>query len=257
MRKIILFGVLMGFLASPVKAEETITLVADEWCPYNCAPNGEKKGFMVEIATQAFAKHGIKVSYKTLPWSRAINDVRNLKYTAIIGSSYDDAPDFIFPKLSQGKIRNAFFVEKDSKWKYTGKDSLKTISLGVIADYSYNEEIDAYIKENAKNPRLVQIVAGDKALNNNVLKLLEGRIHALLEDESVMNNYLSDFTEASSIRIAGYLPETRSDNIYIAFSPKEPKAKEYAEILATETKKMRKNGELKKILVRYGVLDWQ
>lgn len=257
MRIIILFGVLMGFLASPVKAEETITLVADEWCPYNCAPNSEKQGFMVEIATQAFSKHGIKLSYKTLPWSRAINDVRSYKYTAIVGAAHDDAPDFIFPQISQGKIRNAFFVEKDSNWKYTSKESLKTISMGVIADYSYNEEIDAYVKENAKNPRLVQIVAGDKSLNNNVFKLLEGRIHALLEDASVMNNYLSNFAEADSIKVAGYLPETKSDNIYIAFSPKEPKAKEYAEILSAETERMRKNGELKKILVRYGVSDWQ
>jgi polar amino acid transport system substrate-binding protein len=45
--------------------------------------------------------------------------------------------------------------------------------------------------------------------------------------------------------------------LFIAFSPKEPKAKIYANILAKETKEMRKSGELKKILATYNLTDWQ
>jgi len=36
------------FLISPAIAD-TITIRADVWCPYNCEPDSEKPGYMIEI----------------------------------------------------------------------------------------------------------------------------------------------------------------------------------------------------------------
>ena len=43
---------------------KTVVLVADEWCPYNCAPNSDKPGYVVEIAELVFAEAGHTVIYK-------------------------------------------------------------------------------------------------------------------------------------------------------------------------------------------------
>lgn len=241
------------------QAAETITIVADSWCPYNCDPASDRPGYMIEIAKKAFKRHGIKVEYSTMPWTRAIDETRMFKHTAIVGASKKDAPDFIFPKLSQGWMENTFYVKKDNKWYYSGESALAKISLGAVADYSYGNPLDDYIAKNKNDLKLVQLVSGDNALDTNIKKLLAGRIDALVEDEHVMTYYLAQRSEAirKQMKTAGSLPINEQNNLYVAFSPHEPDAEKYAGILAKETEKMRKNGELKKILDRYGVSDWQ
>jgi polar amino acid transport system substrate-binding protein len=248
--------VLLLLLPAAAKAE-VVTIVADQWCPYNCEPNSKHLGLMIEIAKQAFAKHNIEIKYSTMPWTRAIEETRQNKHTAIVGASKQDAPDFIFPKIPQGQMSNTFYVKKDTKWRYTGIKSLPQISLGVIADYSYSDELDEYIAKHNKMPKYVQSLSGDNALEANVKKLLAGRVGAIIEGKYVMSDYLSQHSLIGKLEEAGTLPYTANDNLYIAFSPKEPKAKIYAEILAKETEIMRKNGELKKILAHYHVSDWQ
>lgn len=241
--------------------QETITLVADGWCPYNCEPSSDRPGYMVEVATAAFAKHGIKVEYSNLPWARAIEDTRAGKYTGIIGAYYSDAPDFIYPQTPQGICRFAFYVRSEDSWNYSGIPSLKERALGAINDYSYNVELDDYILNNKENTKNVQILSGDNALDNNLKKLLMKRINTVIEDRQVMAYYLSppEYEEVkNSIREAGILPDEEDGNgiIFIAFSPSNENSSKYAKILSDETQNMRKSGELKKILDKYGIEDF-
>lgn len=237
-------------------AQETITIVADNWCPYNCAPNAAKPGFMVEIAKKAFEKHGITVEYSNMPWSRAIEETRKGKFTAIVGASRTDAEDFVFPSIPQGWMQNRFYVKKGNAWRYEGPQSLEKVSLGVIADYTYNDDIDAHIKKNAKNLKFVQVVSGDNALDTNVKKLSAGRITAIIEDAHVMHYYLSEHKLRDQIDEAGVVQTAQQNDLYVAFSPTHPKAKHYAEILSAEMKALRASGELQKILDAYMVPDW-
>lgn len=46
---------------------DVITLVADEWCPYNCTPDTDHPGFMIEIAQYAFEHAGHTIVYTTIP----------------------------------------------------------------------------------------------------------------------------------------------------------------------------------------------
>ncbi len=248
--------------ACPARADqETITLVADEWCPYNCAPNSEKPGYMVEIATAAFARHGISVKYITLPWARAIEDTRDNKYTAIIGAYYNDAPDFIYPETPQGLCRFSFYVKKDDPWQFRNIDSLKTRTLGAINDYSYSVALDDYISTENEQSGRVQILSGESAIQNNIKKLLAGRINTYVEDRQVMAYTLShkDYDSIrDTLRDAGTLPDQDDGNgiIFIAFSPHNPKSAAYARILSDETKAMMHSGEMKTILTKYGIDDF-
>jgi len=256
MRKAYILGIMAVFMSASAQAE-TVTLVADSWCPYNCDKASEKPGFIIEIAQKAFARQNITVEYSQIPWTRAIEETRKGKHTAIVGASRNDAPDFIYPSISQGFMQNAFYVKKDNPWRFKDISSLGAISLGAITDYSYSDEIDRYIKENAKNTKLIQATSGDDALQTNVRKLLANRIGALLEDRYVMQYHLLEKKLQDKVDEAGLAPTSKQNDLFIAFSPSNPKSRKYAEMVAEETKALRASGELKEIMAKYGVTDWQ
>ncbi len=64
-----------------------------------------------------------------------------------------------------------------------------------------------------------------------------------------MKNYIEDAVESAGQVGA---PEP----VFIAFSPANPRAKEYARILDEGMKKLRSSGRLEKILGKYGIKDW-
>lgn len=57
------------------------------------------------------------------------------------------------------------------------------------------------------------------------------------------------------IKPAGYGVEPAY--IYIAFSPNRPESPMLAQQLSDGIRELRSNGQLKKILDRYGLLDWK
>lgn len=255
-----LIGYVFTALLACAASAETVTIAADEWCPYNCAPASEHPGFMIEIARQAFKKHNIDVEYKILPWSRAVSATRKNKYTAIVGATSGDAPDFVFPVYAQGLSIMGFYTHKQSSWTYKNMYSLSDVTLGAISDYSYSDEVDAYIETHKKDRRLVQLVSGEKALELNVKKLRNKRVDAVIEDINVLGNFLTETDQESALREAGILDYRRGYKeqlLYVAFSPKHPKAREYARILGDETRLMRESGQLQKILDDYGLQDWK
>ncbi len=231
-----------------------ITLVSDDWCPINCEPNSDQPGFMIEIAKLIFGEEGHTVEYKKLPWERAIIETRKGKNNAIIGAYKGDAPDFVFPENEQALIGNSLFVKADSTWTYNGISSLIEINIGVIKGYDYGEVLNNHI-EKSKNTMKVQMVFGETALEKNIKKLLKGRIDAVLESEFVFNYKASQMGHKGRVKSAGQVVDP--DKAYLAFSPANPKSKNYARILSDGMEKIRKSGELKKILARYDLEDWK
>lgn len=234
---------------------DTITLVADEWCPHNCAPGSKSPGYMIEIAQKVFNKTGHKVKYITGPsWKVAIEKSRNNEYNAIVGAAKDDAPDFIYPKNEIGIAQMAFLIHSTSLWQYKGLDSLSQVRLGAIMDYSYNEKIDAYIEQYKDNPAKVQLVSGNLALFYNIQKLSQGLISTLIDDAAVIKYY---FKRKELTNPFKFVDANAASKSYIAFSPNHPKSQEYAAILSNGIDQLRKSGELNTIMQKYGLSDWK
>ncbi|HVN70601.1 MAG TPA: transporter substrate-binding domain-containing protein [Desulfomonilia bacterium] len=259
MNKLIVIGLLLSactFLPVHVSADQ-ITIVADSWCPFTCEPGSESPGYMIEIAEHVFKKAGHTVVYKNVDWKKAIEETRKGKYTAIAGGYKSDSPDFVFPDKAQGVSQNVFFVKKGTAWKYTGIESLKKIKLGIVLDYSYSDQINKYISEN-KGKSSVYVAKGTTPIQENIDKLMKGEINAFIEDPSVYGNYCGS---RNLIEVLGAVQTAGSDGLeeknYIAFSPANPKSKEYASILSKGLDQMRASGELKKILSKYYMKDWE
>lgn len=249
-----MFVAFLAILSPPIKADDkkTVLLVSDSWCPYNCEPGAENPGILIEIAKRALEKEGFEVKYETLPWSRAIEETRAGKYDAIVSAAEADAPDFIFPGTHQATIQNTFFTANESAWTFKDLKSLGDVSLGVIRDYAYNDDLDSYIALHAEDAQKIQTASGDGALETNIKKLLAGRLGAFIEDKNVVELYLRDNPEyQGKLRMAGMLPETETNKIHVAFSPAEENAERYAKLIEKETRELRKNGEMEKIIARH------
>ncbi len=249
-------------LAFPASAsqgsEKTITLVADEWCPYNCASDATSPGYMIEIARAVFEPLGYQVEYRVMSWERAMQEARKGKYSGIIGAMKDEAPDFIFPQQAQGLSTGILYVKADSNWQFTGIESLADISLGVIEGYAYGGALDEYIRKNSADTSRIQSISGDTSMAQNFEKLAMGRIDAYVEDMNVANKYFMDNSLESTFKVAGHAesPGVDDDMVYIGFTPALENSRELAEALSLGMEHLRKTGKLEQILNKYNVKDW-
>lgn len=249
--KFFFIGTVVCFIGLASARADDITLRADSWCPYNCEPDAEKPGFLIEIAKAVLEEHGHKIDYKLMNWARAIEDVKTGAFDAAVGAGVDDAPELIFPSIEQGMQKMCFFVKPESTWTYTGIESLKSIKPAVIKDYSYQKDLDSYIEA---NPSKVETLAGENAAEKALKMLMSDRVDAYIDDAMVVNQMLEKQGNQSALKVAGC---TEPEPIYIAFSPASPKGKEYAKILSEGTQKLRESGKLAEIMKKYGAKDWK
>jgi len=251
MRHYLLLAILLiHSLFSNLAVSDEIVLVADVWCPYNCEPNSDTPGYLIEIAQYAFEKEGHTIKYLTLPWSRAIQMVRNGEYHGIVGTGKSETPEFIFPKEPLIRSEHVFYTNLENKWTYDGLESLKKINLGVINDYSYGALYEEYIRENAKNSKQITTVFGDDGLNRLIKMLEKRRIDAFIEEKQTILEYLKRSNREVTFKSAGVGSE---EQIFIAFSPNNAGSKKYAKILSKGYKELRSSGKLEILKRIYGL----
>lgn len=248
------FAVLAVGLTATAAHADTITLRADEWCPYNCAADSDKPGYGVEIAKEVFAKAGHTVDYKTLAWARALEECRKGGINAVVGTSKNESPDFIFGAEHIIVSDNTFVVKNGNPWRYGGPATLDKMKIGIIQGYAYDGEVGKYIETNAKDKARIDVVGGDTGLDQNLKKLAAGRIDATVDAKAVVSYKIMQMGLTDKLELAGSVDPSQN---YIAFSPANPKSKEYAAILDKGVIELRASGRLKQILDRYGVSDWK
>ena len=232
---------------------ETIVLAADEWCPVNCQPNDERPGFMVELAARILEPAGYRIEYRLKPWARALREARKGSIDGVIGAHRGDAPDFVFPERPLLRIAGGdLFVRRDSDWTYRGIPSLREIRLGVVRNYDYGEELNAYLADPANENR-VDVVHGQRALERNLAKLLAGRIDAVAEARSVVLRAARDMGVADQIRFAGQTAPPA--DCHVAFSPALERSARLAQLLSDGVEEMRLTGEYQALLELYGLDD--
>lgn len=248
-RIVLLFVVIA--ITRPAYAE-TLTLLADPWCPYNCSINSDLPGIGIEVATSIFNEQGIAVDYIERDWQQAIDQVRSAQYPALMSAYRSDVPDFIFPKQAYAFSQMCFFNRRSDDWRYSGLNSLRDATLGAIVGYSYGRNIDRYIAENSSSSS-IKLFRGVGALDLMLTDLTEGAIDVLLEDRLVFGYRATELALDSGFQRVGCQPQA---NLYIAFSPAKPQqSQRYAEIFSRGIDAMRKSGELQSIYRKYGLID--
>ena len=232
-----------------------ITIAADYWCPFNCRPDSDYPGYMIEIAEQVFAQHDIKISYQIIPWSRALQLCRSGRISAVVGGYKSDAEDFIYPKNEQGLIGFSFFTLDKNNWRYQQIDSLHNQLLAVADGYAYTGSLDRYIALHQNDATRIYTAFGNKPLTENITLLEQGLIDVLVETDAVFWYVSKQLNHQGKFTLAGVLAPAKP--AYIAFSPAIADSTEYARILSEGIAQLRASGELAIILAKYGLTDWQ
>jgi polar amino acid transport system substrate-binding protein len=234
---------------------DQIRLAADNWCPHNCQEGSDKPGYMVELAKLIFGKAKHTIDYKTLNWSRALVNCRRGEIDGLVAAVPPDAPELIYPKVESGLMQITYFSLKERSWNFAGLSSLEAITLGVIQDYGYSQEIVDYVAQHKASPKRLHIATGEDPLQKNIKMLMAGRIDALIEDKSVFLFQAKEMGVSDKFRESVAQPSP-SAKLYIAFCPKNPKAKEWSQLFSAGILEARKTGDLARILTRYGLKDW-
>jgi polar amino acid transport system substrate-binding protein len=153
-----------------------------------------------------------------------------------------------------GRTQPAFFAKVDHPWTFAGVGSLDAIRLGVIQDYTYEAKLDRYIHQN-RNTARIYLAKGNDALQRLISLVLAGRIDTFVENAPVVYYTLSQMgIGASSLRECGS-PKQGVD-LYLPFSPKMRQSKTWAQQFDEGIERLRKTGQLEKILRPYNLKPW-
>ncbi len=234
--------------------EDTIVRVAaDPWCPYNCAPGDPEPGFLIEVGREALALSGYKLQYEVMPWSRALREARVGYVDAAVGATRANAPAHTFGATMLSSDETMIFVRAGENFDYQGVESLKDLRLGVIKDYTYDDNgpIDAYIADNRGNLDRVISVSSHSNLGLLFRMLLAGRIDAFLENRFVGSYQASLLSVGDRIAM---VPTGAVDYVSFAFTP-SPRGKMLSAALESGVSRLRENGVFTAILNRYGLND--
>ncbi|WP_215782101.1 ABC transporter substrate-binding protein [Paludibacterium sp. B53371] len=244
---------LLGLLWSVAvqAAHLTLTFEADDWMPFN-GDGINHNGYAIDVLKAIFEPKGIAIVFRSTPWARAIGDARTGKCDGVIGAQRSEIAGFVIPQEELGQGRQAFYVRKDSAWRFQSTDSLKQVTLAVIKDYSYSQAINQYVRDHRDR---VYVGVGEQPLQHNLQMLIHRRVDAVVDDETVMQYAIHRAGLTQQVVLAGY--DTGTEKNYIAFSPANPASVTYASMLDEGMRRLRKNGQLRRILARYGLSDWK
>jgi polar amino acid transport system substrate-binding protein len=230
---------------------ETIILTADKWCPFNCDAGTDKPGYMIEVAKVIFERKGHNIDYQVNPWIKSIDNVRHAKATALVATTKLDAPDLIYPEKSMGSNKDCFYVRTKDAWEYNTLSDLKGRKIGIAEAYAYSPVLSNYFNE---NPKQTSIATGNDPLRLNIKRLDENAIDTIVENPFVFNYFTVQEKTRDKYEEAGC---TDDNDLFIAFSPKNPRSKEFAKMLSEGIEELRKDGTLDKIIARYSLKDWR
>lgn len=236
------------------RAAPTILFAADEWAPFNMTPGSQEEGYIIDILRWVYEPLGYKVEYRIVPWKRTIDGTQSGIYHGAVGASKSDGEGLLFPEEELAINRLGFFTPQGKAWRFT-RSSIAQVSLGVIDGYDYRKWLSDYIGMHRNDPTRIQVMSGDNPLEKNIRKLLLGRVDVVVDSTTAIRYTAQKMGVLDQLRNAG--EDSELAFIYVAFSPVKPESRLLASQLTDGIRRLRTSGELKEILVRYGLEDWK
>lgn len=243
-------GILLALIFTYSAQAQEVKIITTDFCPFLCQ-NAPEQGYVADIIKRVLERGGQNVSLTYASWARVVESTRQGDFAAALAPAKTEAPDFIFPEEPIGLQRYCFFRREDSDWQYKGAQSLKGQKIGAWRDVSYAGITD-WLTDPA-NAASVDFLTATSGTDQSFKKLVAGRLTVLLEDDGVGSYYI----KANNLKLAkaGCLA---GELIYLGLSPATPgRSRELAAAFDTGIRALRASGELKTMLMHYGVTDWK
>ena len=221
----------------------TITAAQDPWAPF-VQKDTSSPGVSVEIIVEAFKTQGHTVNFKIMPWSRSLEEVKAGRVDVLVATWYtEDRTSYL--KYSEPYLENSlkFIKRSGDSFEYSGIDSLKGKTVGIVRNYGYGDE---FLNAKAfKKPEANDIVS-------NAKKLTAKRIDLTLEDELVAKSTLSN--AGMNLSDFAFTNNALSVNpLHVTMGLANPNHSEYINAFNKGLAEIKSNGTFDKILAKYGI----
>ena len=235
MRNILLAISLILAASLSFAEDKVIHLTSLDWPPYS-GKSLAQQGASVAVAEEAFKAMGYQLKVDFFPWSRAVALAKdsNSQYAGYFPEYFSDdtAKDFIYSD-AMGSGPLGFAERKDKSISWSTLADLKPYRIGIVQDYINTAEFDAMI---ANKSLKSSMTTSDE---NNLKKLVGGRIDLAVVDKNVMNylfkTNLSLAEKANDAQFNSTLLEDKK--LFICFK-KGPKGEDLAKIYNEGLKKI-------------------
>ncbi|WP_085298743.1 substrate-binding periplasmic protein [Cognaticolwellia mytili] len=246
-------SILFSLCNSPFIYAETVSVWGEYHPPLNGMPGDSNPGFMIEIASSILKKNGHTINYILGPRARGVQMVRSGEIDCVVNAKIKDHSFLAFPDEPWGYHAATLFALPTSKFQYQDIAQLKETKLGAIADMRYdNGQLDDYLKRKNQN---ISFSYGSKAMYSQVKKLVSGRTDLLVSCPLLMRGQLESMNfPVETVKIVGEVKPFVG--MYFACGNKKKITRNMIEAINVAIPVMRKNGELKSILDKYGQIDW-
>jgi len=226
------------YVSDHVYALETVTIATGEYPPF-ASKNLKHYGFTSQVVQEAFEKSGYKVDFKFVPWKRALECTKNMKY---------DATSFWFVTEDKQQIfhysdaifeeKTAFFHLKTTQlpnWKKLS--DLSKFRFGATRGYSYTKE---FWKAGKDGVLTIDEASNDKT---NFKKLIRERIDIFPSGIVVGYGILNKSFDSSIINTITYHPKIlNKSTTHVLFPKKAPKSQKLLKAFNEGLIKLRMEG---------------
>ncbi|RSD30575.1 transporter substrate-binding domain-containing protein [Vibrio pectenicida] len=241
MKNVLLLAVAALFSVQSVAA--TITAAQDPWAPF-VQKDTSSPGVSVEILTEAMKTQGYDVDFKIMPWTRALNEVKDGRIDILVATWFTNERT-AFLNYSEPYLENSlkFIKRKGDAFEYNGMDSLSGKTIGIIRNYGYGD--DFLGASNFKKPEANDLVS-------NAKKLIAKRIDLTLEDELVAKSTLS----GAGMNVADFEFTNNAlsvNPLHVTSGLKNSNNGKYIDAFNKGLAEIKANGAFDKILAKYGI----
>lgn len=214
---LVLLALLMPMNIS-MAAEKTVHLATLAWEPY-VGTDLDNKGYVTEIAVEAFKRSGYTAEIFFYPWARAVKIAEYGGVDGVFPEYYDERrkESFVFSDPFPGGPVG-LYKRKDTKASYpvdpqtdqtAALRGLQSYRFGVVRGYINTAEFDAadFLKKDA--------VFSDEL---NIKKLYNGRIDFMFIDKFVAQHLIKHKFPEFAAELEFLEPPLENKLLYIAFS---------------------------------------
>lgn len=199
---VMLMGGLLGF--SPAHADELcprpLKVGWDEWPPFHYrGPDNRPVGTAIATVTEAARRVGCPLDFEYFPWPRVLRYLESgdldVGLEAMPLPSREKFVTFSTP-YHRSTIRLWILRDAHSP-TYSDLKSLLSAGqrIGAVQDYSYGAQADAELAEGVRRGQVEYV----RSTEQNLQKLLDGRMLGFLGEEQAVNRFLDGQPKAKPI----------------------------------------------------------
>ncbi|MGI0115372.1 substrate-binding periplasmic protein [Zooshikella sp. RANM57] len=216
-----------------VKAENSpLTVICDEWPPYQTVEKNNVGGFSTKVVEEVFKRMNVKTNkIKAYPWKRAITMVKTGTADALFSANFtEERTKFaIYPEETLVDSPWVMWVREEDNLKYESFDNLLGKKVGLVRGYSYTKDLWEFVKKH----NIYEEVTKDE---QNFKKLNSGRIDYAAAELG------NGFYIIKNLKLNKIVPlkgtPIKSSGLYIMFNNKNV-SKKFVDNFSKELKKLK------------------